>query len=99
LNRSDHAIELWNIEFSPYLERTIIAENNSSIEGLEWCSTRLFSCGMQGAVLEYNLRDGCVKVGFVDLPIVKRGLHSNRMKNMSSVNFEGCLVFGTFLRL
>lgn len=45
-----------------FVERTIYpATENCSIEGLVWCGDRLFSVGLNGILIEYNLRKLCVE--------------------------------------
>lgn len=54
--RSDARIEIWNLTHCPFIERTIASSaENFSIEGLIWCDTRLFSVGLHGLLIEYDL--------------------------------------------
>ena len=62
LYRSDCSVEIWNLNHTPHIERTIPGRVNSSVEALTWCGERLFSSGLQGAVTEYNLQTLSVKV-------------------------------------
>jgi U3 small nucleolar RNA-associated protein 4 len=62
MNRSDFSVEVWSLDHTPHIERTIPGRANSSVEALTWCGERLFSSGLQGAVTEYNLQTLSVKV-------------------------------------
>jgi U3 small nucleolar RNA-associated protein 4 len=56
ISRSDARIEIWNLTHCPFIERTIASSaENFSIEGLIWCDTRLFSVGLHGLLIEYDL--------------------------------------------
>nr|CAH7757375.1 unnamed protein product [Callosobruchus chinensis] len=55
--RSDASIEIWNLSSAPFLEHTICATtSNSSIEAISWCGDNLFSIGLHGFLVHYNLR-------------------------------------------
>lgn len=54
-SRSDASIEIWDLNNIPYLERTIPNGTNSSIEALCWYNKRLFSTGLSGELIEYDL--------------------------------------------
>ncbi|KAL3276043.1 hypothetical protein HHI36_020772 [Cryptolaemus montrouzieri] len=57
LSRSDATIEIWNISNSPYIERSISSSvENYNIEGLAWFDDRLFSVGLHGYLVEYDLK-------------------------------------------
>lgn len=60
--RSDGSIEIWNVKHNPYLQKYITGQPDASVEDLKWCSSRLFSCGLQGTVLEYDLLSCAIKV-------------------------------------
>lgn len=53
--REDNSIEIWNVSFTPHIEMTIFG-TFGTIEGLAWYNKRLFSVGLQGSVIEYDLR-------------------------------------------
>ncbi|KAF5288217.1 hypothetical protein FQA39_LY03985 [Lamprigera yunnana] len=56
VSRADAVIEIWNLNHVPYIERTITCTpDNYSIEGLTWCGDRLFSVGLTGYLIEYDL--------------------------------------------
>ncbi|KAB0796828.1 hypothetical protein PPYR_10889 [Photinus pyralis] len=56
LSRADGTIEIWNLNHVPCIERTIIATvDNLSIEALTWCGDSLFSVGLNGLLIEYDL--------------------------------------------
>lgn len=52
--RSDNTIEIWNLLHTPCIERTIIGSYDT-IETLNWYKKRLFSAGLQGSIIEYDL--------------------------------------------
>ncbi|XP_055625401.1 U3 small nucleolar RNA-associated protein 4 homolog [Toxorhynchites rutilus septentrionalis] len=56
LSRDDGTIEIWNLSAAPFLEKSIPGGENVSIEGLAWVGDRLFSVGLAGALLEWDLR-------------------------------------------
>lgn len=57
--RSDNRIEIWNIEHTPHIEKIIPGSVEDSIEGsieaLVWSKGRLFSTGLHGYIVEYDL--------------------------------------------
>ncbi|XP_012266605.2 U3 small nucleolar RNA-associated protein 4 homolog [Athalia rosae] len=55
LCRNDNSIEIWNVQEAPFLERTIVAHPESSVESVLWVNERLFSTGLVGMVIEYDL--------------------------------------------
>ncbi|RZC36716.1 cirhin, partial [Asbolus verrucosus] len=56
ISRSDASLEIWNLSNAPFIERRIASSTeNFSIEGLAWCETRLFSVGLHGLLVEYDL--------------------------------------------
>ncbi|XP_068081121.1 U3 small nucleolar RNA-associated protein 4 homolog [Anabrus simplex] len=55
LSRSDHSVEVWDISSTPHMECWIPNLKDVSVEALGWCNTRLFSTGLQGFVVEYDL--------------------------------------------
>ncbi|KAJ8927588.1 hypothetical protein NQ314_019933 [Rhamnusium bicolor] len=56
VSRSDASIEIWNLNNAWFIERTIASSTeNFSIEGLAWCGNRLFSVGLHGLLIEYDL--------------------------------------------
>lgn len=54
--RDDASIEIWNIQHAPYLQLTIAGSAIASIEAISWCGNRLFSTGLTGELIEYDLR-------------------------------------------
>lgn len=57
-------IEIWNIQHSPFVEQTIHESDTepSSIEAVCWGPDgRLFSCGCDGYINEYDLLNSCFK--------------------------------------
>lgn len=55
LCRNDNSIEIWNVNDAPFLERTIVGHPESSVETVLWVNKRLFSTGLIGMVIEYDL--------------------------------------------
>lgn len=54
--RNDNSIEIWNITNVPFIECTIAGCPENSIESVLWIGPRLFSTGLHGAVIEYDLK-------------------------------------------
>lgn len=61
LARDNNSIEIWNVENAPFVECTIAGHAENSVESILWIDSRLFSTGLQGAVIEYDLRTLSVK--------------------------------------
>ncbi|XP_058464191.1 U3 small nucleolar RNA-associated protein 4 homolog [Malaya genurostris] len=61
LSRDDGTIEIWNLTGAPFLEKSIPGHENASVEGLAWVSDRLFSVGLAGSLIEWNLRQLSIK--------------------------------------
>ncbi|CAG9829555.1 unnamed protein product [Diabrotica balteata] len=62
LCRTDATIEIWNLQNTWFLERTIApSTDNFSIEDVVWCDNRLFSVGLHGLLIEYNLSKLCIE--------------------------------------
>ncbi|XP_015832958.1 U3 small nucleolar RNA-associated protein 4 homolog isoform X2 [Tribolium castaneum] len=56
VSRADASVEIWNLTHCAFIERTIASSTeNFSIEGLAWCDDRLFSVGLHGLLIEYDL--------------------------------------------
>lgn len=55
VSRQDHSIEIWNVMNAPFVECTIAGCEENSVESLLWIDSRLFSTGLHGAVVEYDL--------------------------------------------
>lgn len=54
--RSDASIEIWNLNHTPFIEKSFTPNlDNYSVEGLTWCSKRLFSTGHHGWLVELDL--------------------------------------------
>lgn len=54
--RDDATIEIWNIQHAPFLEQTIAGSSIASIEAIAWCDNRLFTTGLTGELIEWDLR-------------------------------------------
>ncbi|EAA11688.4 AGAP006092-PA [Anopheles gambiae str. PEST] len=62
LARDDGTIEVWNMAYAPFLEKTIPGGEGVSIEGLAWAGQRLFSVSLAGTLIEWDLsKIPCVK--------------------------------------
>ncbi|KAK5642373.1 hypothetical protein RI129_008540 [Pyrocoelia pectoralis] len=56
LSRANGTIEIWNLNHVPFIERTITSNvDNLNIEALTWCGDSLFSVGLNGLLIEYDL--------------------------------------------
>ena len=53
--RSDNSIEIWNVEHTPHLEKQIPSSAEGSVEAVVWSNGKLFSTGLHGFVIEYDL--------------------------------------------
>ncbi|XP_044750340.1 U3 small nucleolar RNA-associated protein 4 homolog [Coccinella septempunctata] len=54
--RMDGSIEIWNVKHSPFIEKTLASNTeNYSIDELAWFHDRLFSIGLHGFIIEYDL--------------------------------------------
>lgn len=54
--REDASIEIWNIQHAPYLQQTIVGSPDASVEAIAWAGTRLFSTGLTGELIEWDLQ-------------------------------------------
>ncbi|XP_066583138.1 U3 small nucleolar RNA-associated protein 4 homolog [Prorops nasuta] len=55
LSRNDNSIEIWNIANAPFIECTLPAKPENSVEAIVWVNQRLFSAGLHGMISEYDL--------------------------------------------
>ncbi|XP_002024964.2 U3 small nucleolar RNA-associated protein 4 homolog [Drosophila persimilis] len=56
LSRETDCIELWNMEYAPYLDRVIHLLPGSPVEALAWAGTkRLFSADLTGKLIEWDV--------------------------------------------
>ncbi|XP_048765996.1 U3 small nucleolar RNA-associated protein 4 homolog [Ostrea edulis] len=56
LSRSDGCIEIWDLDNDWYQEKVIPGSESKSIETLCWQGQRLYSAGLDGDVVEYDLK-------------------------------------------
>ncbi|XP_055687780.1 U3 small nucleolar RNA-associated protein 4 homolog [Lutzomyia longipalpis] len=56
LSRVDASVELWNVSGTPFMERVIFGAPNASVEALVWLGDNLFSAGLSGEIVHWNLR-------------------------------------------
>lgn len=61
LARNNNSIEVWNVENAPFVECTIAGHAENSVESILWIDSRLFSTGLHGAVVEYDLQTLSIK--------------------------------------
>ncbi|XP_012526821.1 U3 small nucleolar RNA-associated protein 4 homolog [Monomorium pharaonis] len=61
LARNNNSIEIWNVENAPFVECTIAGHTENSVESILWIDSRLFSTGLHGAVVEYDLNTLSIK--------------------------------------
>ncbi|XP_043480548.1 U3 small nucleolar RNA-associated protein 4 homolog [Leptopilina heterotoma] len=55
LSRDDNTIEIWHVENAPFILATIPGNADYSIEAILWIGSRLFSTGLRGMIVEYDL--------------------------------------------
>ena len=57
VSRSDSTIEVWRTRHTPVFLYCLFppAESEVSVESVAWAGERLFSCGLHGQVVEYDL--------------------------------------------
>ncbi|KAJ0178260.1 hypothetical protein K1T71_006083 [Dendrolimus kikuchii] len=53
--RGDASIELWDLNYAPYLLKIIPGIEKGSVEALGWVENRLLSTGLGGALVEWDL--------------------------------------------
>ncbi|KAH8416294.1 hypothetical protein KR222_003616 [Zaprionus bogoriensis] len=56
LIRGDSAIELWDLAHAAYLDRVIHLPADLQLESLQWARKRLFSVGLTGKLIEWDLQ-------------------------------------------
>lgn len=61
LARDDGTIEIWNLAGAPFMEKSIPGYEKVSVEALAWVGDRLFSVGLAGTLVEWDLRQLAVK--------------------------------------
>ncbi|XP_074661710.1 U3 small nucleolar RNA-associated protein 4 homolog [Tubulanus polymorphus] len=61
LSRSNGSIEIWSIPDNWFLQKVIPSCEGRSVEALVWSAGRLFSAGLQGEIIEYDLMKLCPK--------------------------------------
>lgn len=59
--RDDGTIEIWSLAGAPFLEKSIPGWEKVSVEALAWVGDRLFSVGLAGTLVEWDLRLLAVK--------------------------------------
>lgn len=59
--RGDASIEIWDLNYAPYLIKFIPGDENGSVEALGWVEDRLLSTGLGGALVEWDLERLCAK--------------------------------------
>ncbi|XP_037294698.1 U3 small nucleolar RNA-associated protein 4 homolog isoform X2 [Manduca sexta] len=61
LARDDASIEIWDLNYAPYLIKFIPGVKDGSVEALGWVHNRLLSTGLGGALIEWDLDKLCPK--------------------------------------
>ncbi|XP_047504448.1 U3 small nucleolar RNA-associated protein 4 homolog [Pieris napi] len=61
LARKNGSIEIWDVNFAPFLIKCIPGGENSSVEALAWVHERLLSTGLGAALVEWDLENSCIK--------------------------------------
>lgn len=59
--RGDSSIEIWDLNYAPYLLKVIPGVEKGSVEALGWVEERLLSTGLGGALFEWDLDRMSVK--------------------------------------
>lgn len=54
--REDASIEIWNLQNAPYMQQTIVGSPDASVEAIAWAGNRLFSTGLTGELIEWDLQ-------------------------------------------
>lgn len=55
ISRNDGSIEIWDTQHASYLEKVIPKSPGNSVEGMIWAGERLFSVGLTGELVEWDL--------------------------------------------
>lgn len=55
LVRGDFTIEIWNLSFTPCVEGIMLGYPENSVESVVWHKGRLFTSGLHGCIVEYDL--------------------------------------------
>ncbi|XP_017486394.1 PREDICTED: U3 small nucleolar RNA-associated protein 4 homolog [Rhagoletis zephyria] len=55
ITRNDGSIEIWDMQYSAYLEKVIPKSPGNSVEGMAWAGERFFSVGLTGELVEWDL--------------------------------------------
>ncbi|KAL0822494.1 hypothetical protein ABMA28_004548 [Loxostege sticticalis] len=53
--RADASIEIWDLNYAPYMVKFIPGVEDGSVEALGWVNDRLLSTGLGGALVEWDL--------------------------------------------
>lgn len=61
IGRNEASIEIWDLNDAPLLLAYMPGVKNGSVEALAWCEDRLFSTGLGGSLVEWDLINLCVK--------------------------------------
>ncbi|XP_050351398.1 U3 small nucleolar RNA-associated protein 4 homolog [Nymphalis io] len=61
LARQDASIEVWDLNYAPFLLKFKPGEANTSVEALGWVNHRLLSTGLGGALLEWDMESLSIK--------------------------------------
>lgn len=59
--REDASIEIWDTQHAPHIIRTIPGSSDFSVEAIGWAGERLFSAGLTGELVEWDLQASNVK--------------------------------------
>ncbi|XP_041987388.1 U3 small nucleolar RNA-associated protein 4 homolog [Aricia agestis] len=65
LARGNATIEIWDMNYAPFLLKFIPGTENTSVEGLGWVHDRLLSTGLSGALIEWDLDTLAIKTNVV----------------------------------
>lgn len=53
--RGDFTIEIWNLTFTPCVEGVMLGSPSNSVESVVWHKGRMFTSGLHGRIVEYDL--------------------------------------------
>ncbi|KAG4075374.1 hypothetical protein HA402_003165 [Bradysia odoriphaga] len=87
VSRDDASIEIWDMRSAVYMEKCVLGDPSWSVEDLGWLNNRLFSTGLTGELIEWNLKT--LK------PTLKATLTGNGAMCMDIDNANRCIAIGT----
>ncbi|CAK1556292.1 unnamed protein product [Leptosia nina] len=86
--RKDASIEIWDVNYSPYLIQVIPGAENASVEALAWVNNRLLSTGLGGALVEWDLEYLSIKNSVMLTGFAAWCLDVDNTKTLAAVGTE-----------